>query len=197
MRSNELGCWCRTNPNPNPPSPLRSSLWPPSCSQAQDAGHVSRYWRAGRRAMGPGLVSSGLLGVLLLQYLEGRQVIWKSQRRRLQQSPCCTSRLPGLKSLLRFCLIFLEGGVLHRHVSLRDAADPAGPGSDLTWSCGWDLLLFVPKHQRPGEPGGILLSYRRDSNKKDCSWWWKIKGTKRKLKMTNIILPTSSTKDCN
>lgn len=61
-----------------------------------------------------------------------------------------------LKSLLRFFLIFLEGGVLHRHIPLRDAADPAHPGTDPTWSCGRDLLLLVPKHQRPGGPGGIL-----------------------------------------
>lgn len=88
-----------------------------------------------------------------------------------------------LKSLLRFFLIFLEGGVLHCHVSLRDAADPAHPRSDLTWSCGWDLLLPVPKHQRPGEPGGILLSYDEESDRKKRQQLV----VENKLMMTNII----------
>lgn len=151
--------------------------------------------------MGPGLVSSGLLGFLLLQHLEGRQVVWKSQRENCYKKNCnrvtaARQNCRVLKSVFRLCLIFLEGGVLHGHVSVCDAADPAHPGTDLTWSCGRDLLLPVPKHQRPGEPGGILLGYHVGCKEKTAAGGGKQEGTKKeqKLKVTYTILLISMVK---
>ena len=45
--------------------------------QTADAGHVWRHRGAGQCEMGAGFVPSGLLGVLLLQHLERRQILWK------------------------------------------------------------------------------------------------------------------------
>lgn len=94
-------------------------------------------------------MSSGQLGLLLLQCLERRQVFWKSRCKyskadRRDPKPPCPKRL-----LFEFLIFFWEGGVLHGHVPLRDAADPAGQGLDLTWRFGGHLLLPVPEHKRP------------------------------------------------
>ena len=45
--------------------------------QTEGAGHVWRHWGDGQCEMGAGFVSSGLLGVHLLQYLEKCQILCK------------------------------------------------------------------------------------------------------------------------
>lgn len=45
--------------------------------QAAGTGRVHGHRGTGRRQVGAGVMSSGQLGVLLLQHLERRQIIWK------------------------------------------------------------------------------------------------------------------------
>lgn len=84
--------------------------------------------------------------------------IWKGVRSsgKVRQQTCKDCWV--LKSLLQFYFIFLAGCVLNSHISLRDTVASAHPWTDVAWSCRRDLLLPVPKHQKPGKPGGIFLS---------------------------------------
>ncbi len=133
-------------------------LFNPSSPQTAGAGHVWRHWGAGQCEMGAGFVSSGLLGVLLLQYLERCQIFWKGAVDILSvicnffpQQLSFYLIINNLKLLLLFSnsFLFIPGCIFHSHVSLCDAPDPPHQRLDSTWSWGRNLLLPVSRPEPP------------------------------------------------
>lgn len=103
--------------------------------------------------MGAAFVSTGLLGLLLLHYLEGCQVLWKGQWKQSNSSTFCDETSEEKEKEFRENMFpALPGGVLHSHVPVCDAADLTHQGSDSTRSLRWDLLLPLSQLRRPRQP---------------------------------------------
>lgn len=127
--------------------------------QTTGSGHVCRYRRARQRSMGAGSLSSGQLGLLLLQHLERRPIIWQGQRslqNRFLLLLCFTNQIirwtQGFKyrTISNPCLCV--GSLLHRHVPIRDAVDPPHQRPDSTRSVGRSRLLPVSRGGEAGQP---------------------------------------------